>query len=256
MANNTYEGGLRDIAITTDAGPGAITEDQMPGTLSDKEVDATQTGSGFGMIAGVNLAPMEGLNIGVRFETLTAMEVENDTEVDSTGMFPDGAKTNSDMPAMLGLGVSYMIMENLKAEVSFNYYMNTGVGRFDDIMDGLNPFLAAFGLPELTIDDFVEDTFEFGVGIEYGLSEALKVSAGFLTGPSGRKDMFMTDLDFGLASSSVGFGAAYKVSENLGLNVGAVTTMYTEETVEDDAGDSLTFNKSNFGIAIGVNYKL
>lgn len=255
MATNTYEGGITGLAINTDSGMD-ITSDHLGGALEDKDVDVTQSGSGFNIIAGVNLAPMDGLNVGVRFETLTAMDVENETTVDSTGMFPDGVEVNQDMPAMLGLGVSYMIMENLKAELSFNYYMNTGVGRFDDIMDATNPLLELFGLPTLTIDDFVENAFEFGVGVEYGLSEALKVSAGFLTGPSGRKDMYMADLDFGLASSSIGFGAAYQVSENLGLDIGAVTTMYTEETIEDALGDTDTFNKSNFGIAIGVNYKL
>jgi hypothetical protein len=77
------------------------------GMLGDRRVDARQTGSAIAPLLGVNLSLSEQFNIGIKYEFLTRLELENDTETDETGMFPDGAKTRSDMPAMLSVGAAY-----------------------------------------------------------------------------------------------------------------------------------------------------
>ncbi|MFC1547308.1 OmpP1/FadL family transporter [Candidatus Neomarinimicrobiota bacterium] len=254
-ASNSYEGHIKDIMVSTAAagvqtpgnyarllatmtsgidsltlvGAGMALDAQTADVVVE---DATKTGSGFTAIIGVNLTPMEGLNIGIRYEMQTALELETATDVDIEGVLVDGAKEGADMPAMLGLGVAYKVMPSLKAEASFNYYMNTAVD-----WDGA--------------EDNLDNGFEGGVAFEYKLSDALCASAGFLYAQGGAKDEYQTDLDYSLNSSTVGLGVGYSLSENLGLNVGFANTFYTEG---QNAAATETYNKTSIDIAVGVNY--
>ena len=196
--------------------------------------DATKKGTGFTAIISANISPMDGLNIGIRYETLTQLELETESDVDIAGVVEDGKKERADMPAMLGVGAAYRISDALKAECSFNYYMNTGVDWDGD-------------------EENLENGFDGGVAIEYALSEALCASVGFVYANSGATDDYQTDLDFSLNSTSVAFGVGYMLSSNLALNLGALTSFSIEG---QNTADTETYNKSTFGFAIGVNYRL
>jgi long-chain fatty acid transport protein len=260
MANNAYQGHLKDIEVTADGSTYAAPGDYVRGLIpyypdamemfltmtalaldvatADAEVDAKQTGSGFTAIIGANLAPMDGLNVGIRYEHLTALELTNDTEVDDTGMFKHDSSFSHDMPAMLALGVSYKIMPQLKAEASFNYYMNTGVD---------------WGGAE----DNLENGFEGGAAFEYKISDALRASVGFLYSQGGATEDYQSDLDFSLNSSTVGFGVAYALNPNLEFNVGAANTFYTEgNNVAGGLYGDETYNKTSIDFAVGIKYKL
>ncbi|MEE9365683.1 MAG: outer membrane beta-barrel protein, partial [Dehalococcoidales bacterium] len=194
--------------------------------------DATKKGTGFAAIISANISPMDGLNIGIRYETLTQLELETESDVDIAGVVEDGKKERADMPAMLAVGASYKVMPELKAECSFTYYMNTGVD-----WDGA--------------EENVDNGFEGGVAVEYKLSDALRASAGFLYTQKGAKDEYQTDLDFTLNSSTVGLGVGYALSDNLGLDVGVANTFYTEG---QNAAGTEAYNKTSIDFAVGVHY--
>ncbi len=211
----------------------------------DKEVDAAQKGSGFTPVFGLNISPMEGLNIGIRYEHITKLELENDTKKDDTGLYPDKAKTNADMPAMFAVGVSYMVLPQLRAEVDLNYYMNTGVD-----WDGK--------------EEDVEDDYEVGIALEYTVSEKLRASFGYLYSKSGALEDYQSDLSYSLNSNTIGFGAAYSVMPNLEVNLGVLNCFYQEGKKDDQhnlGGSGLMvdfaekYNKTAIGFAIGINYK-
>ena len=86
------------------------------------EVEAVQKGSGFTPIIGVNISPNEDLNIGLKYEMATKIELTNETVVDGSGMFTDGAKTRADMPAMFTAGIDYQLSEKLSATTGLHYY--------------------------------------------------------------------------------------------------------------------------------------
>ncbi|UCH61824.1 MAG: hypothetical protein JSU77_08405 [Fidelibacterota bacterium] len=214
---------------------------------ADKEVDVEQTGIGFTPIVGIHINPMDGLHIGIRYEHITKLELTNKTKVDGSGLFPDGEKTNADMPAMLGVGVSYQVMPALRTEASFNYYLNTGVdwdGKEADLDNGL----------------------EAGLALEYALSPSLLASAGFLTSIGGAKEAYQRDLSYSLNSTSVGLGVAYTVAPNLVVNIGAVNTFYSEGQrsfsyeFDEDLGITVPvvekYNKTSIDFAIGIDYSL
>lgn len=209
----------------------------------DKEVDAAQKGSGFTPVFGLNISPMEGLNIGLRYEHITKLELENDTKKDDTGLYPNKAKTNADMPAMFAVGVSYMVLPQLRAEVDLNYYMNTGVD-----WDGK--------------EDNLENDYEVGIALEYAVSEKLRASFGYLHSKSGALEDYQSDLSYSLNSNTIGLGVAYSVMPNLEVNLGGLNCFYQEG--EKNFGHLLDetnvpvlekYNKTAIGFAIGINYK-
>jgi len=212
--------------------------------LGDMEVDAVQKAMGVTPIVSVFITPMEGLDISLRYEMNTKLELENETEVDDVGMFPDGVKTRADIPAILAVGLSYKPMDNLRALVDFNYYFNTGAdwaGR----------------------EELVDNNFEAGVALEYCINEKLKASLGYLYGMTGATEEYQTDLSYSLSSSTIGLGAAYKVTPKIEVNVGGLNTFYQDfESAKtyDLSGTTIpsleTYMKTTFGFAVGVNVKL
>jgi len=223
-------------ALTTQAGEMAYSA----AATADIEVDATQTGSAFAPIFGLYISPMENLGIGIRYEALAALELVNDTKVDGSGLFPNDAKTNADMPAMLGIGVSYFAMPSLRLEFDYNLYFNEAAnwdGREDDVENGT----------------------EIGFSAEFALSNALTLSGGYLMSTSGALEAYHTDLSHSLNSSTMGFGAKYALSPKTALAVGFSNTTYEEGSKADVdyrgliAGDE-TYMKTAIVFAVGVQH--
>jgi long-subunit fatty acid transport protein len=71
--------------------------------LGDQDADVVQTGSGYTPFISVNISPLENLNIGIKYEMATRLELENKTASDiTTGftaegtpvtMFPNGKRS-------------------------------------------------------------------------------------------------------------------------------------------------------------------
>ncbi|MDD5765862.1 MAG: hypothetical protein PHW79_06420 [Candidatus Marinimicrobia bacterium] len=203
---------------------------------SDKEVDAAQKGSGIAAIIGLNLTPMEGLNIGIRYESKAKMELENETEKDDTGLFPDGAKTGADMPSQFALGVSYCLTPKLKLMSDFNFFNNANVD---------------WDSAEVNFDN----TLEFGLAAEYKLTEKLLVSAGYLKSTSGAKSVGQSDMDYNLDSWTLGAGLRYSVTPSIAVNIGALNTFYTE--AKKTTGTIIEkYNQTTFGFAFGLQASL
>lgn len=201
---------------------------------ADIEVDTKATGSGFAPIFGVYLSPMEGLDIGVRYEGKAAMELEYDTNVDGSGLFPDGRIQNADMPAMIGAGVSYKVMPSLRLEADFNYYFNEDVD-----WDGR--------------EEFVDNGTEMGVGVEFAVSDALLLSGGFLSGKSGAKTGYHSDISHTFDTTTFGGGGRYYVNPNLYVSFGVSSTTY--ETINNVAPTgNETYDKTALDFAIGIGF--
>ena len=203
--------GAATSATTTAAGYTAQAADMTENAAKteDIEVDAAQTGTGFAPILGLNISLMDKLNIGIRYEGLAPLLLTNETEVDGSGLFPNGAETNADMPAMLGVGLSYLVMPALNVALDYNMYFNEGVD-----WDGK--------------EANVENGNEIAFGAEYALSDALVLSGGYLIATSGAMDAYQTDLSYSLNSSTFGLGAKYNLNPQMALTLGFSSTSYEE----------------------------
>ena len=230
--------------------------------MGDKELDAEQTGSGITPIIGVNLSLMEDrLNIGVKYEFMTNLTVTNSTAKDvvvgidpTTGdpitMFPDGEEVNADIPALLTLGVSYKVTDALRIEADFDTYFDKAVG-----WKRTDPFTGN----EITADDFIDKGYmQYGLGLEYTLSDAFLLSAGWTATQTGVKDNYHSDLSYSLNTNTFGGGIAYKFNDMIKLNLGGFYTMYADKTVQYPVSAtefySQTYDTKTWGIGLGLDF--
>jgi long-chain fatty acid transport protein len=245
MAKNKYKISITDIELST-ADPNATldyaTVEALAGAaaaagLADIVVDAEQKGGAVTPIIGVNLALMEdALNVGIKYEFKTSMEVENETASDNIGAFPDGEKENADIPAMLSVGVGYKFSDQFSAQIGFHNYFdkNTEWGETEGLIDN--------------------NYWELALGFEYNISEQLLLSAGFLRAQTGvNKLAYNDDLSYSLSSNTFGLGGAYKINEMLTLQFGGYYTAYTPETL-DYTVYTQKYEKTNMAIAIGLDF--
>ncbi len=228
--------------------------------LHDQSADVEQTGSGITPIVGVNISPNEKLNIGIKYEFATKIELTNKTAKDfTTGftaggtpvtMFPNGEKIRSDMPAMLSVGVSYQATSKLRATVGGHYYSDLKAN-YGKTMDG-----------EFVANDKVIDHnyIEVAGGLEYNISDKILVSGGYLLAQTGVNNNYQSDLSYSLTSSTIGIGGKYSLNEKIGINLGVGYTVYDDgkKTLDHEFGGTVyhpveTYYKNTFFVGVGVD---
>jgi long-subunit fatty acid transport protein len=225
--------------------------------LGDQEADVEKTGSGFTPIISVNIQPIDMLNIAVKYEHTTKLELENNTTRDvitgidpETGdpitMFPHGEKSRLDIPAMFSIGATLRPIEPLLISTGFHYF-------FDKSAD--------WGGREETLSS---NSWELGIGAEYYLSEKFLVSAGWIMTSTGVTDEYQTDLSHDLTTKngwSIGLG--WDILPFMQFNLGGQFVKYDQydkNFIYDSAplGDSYdikeTYERTNWIIGAGLNF--
>ncbi|WP_423129161.1 OmpP1/FadL family transporter [Gaoshiqia sp. Z1-71] len=208
---------------------------------ADKDVDVKQTGKGLIPILGLNIKPGEKLNIGMRYEFRTKLEMTNETKVDGTGQFPDDAKFRNDIPAILAAGVDYQLFDNMKVSASYSNYFDK-----DANWDG----------KEENVD---KNLYELAFGMEYQISETTTISAGYMYTKTGVGRGFQSDISFSLTGNSVGMGLMFKVNERTDLDLGVLYTAYASNYKESNYSGipyKESYDKTNLVFSIGLTYHL
>lgn len=176
------------------------------------EVDLSTNAWGFGYNAGVQVDAMPGLlTLGAHFRSRVLMFTEGDADFSG---FPDGAISDFfsdqpialdvELPASLGLGASLTPMEKLTLAVDVNWVQWSSIEQlFFEFQT--NPLLNQ-PLPKRW-----EDRWNFRVGGEYMVTDALAVRAGFVYDPTPSPEETLTpDLpDADRLKISVGAGYAF-----------------------------------------------
>ncbi len=233
--------------------------------LADQEdVDVEQTGSGFAPIIGVNISPTNKLNIGLKYEFKTELELENNTTKDfiidydpvndiATGMFPDGEKIRNDMPAMFAAGFDYKITDKLSVASGFHMYFDKNAN-YGKKLNGVY----------VDNDEVIDrNSTEFALGLEYSVSEKLLLSIGYLNTQTGVTEDYQTDLSYSNHSNSIGLGGAYAINPGINLNLGVGYTIYNDArkiySATDALGQTFTtteeYDKDNLFVALGLDFK-
>jgi long-subunit fatty acid transport protein len=281
-AKNTYEGALSGITIdapaayggtqipgdylrlvaTTpglDAGTVAVlngTAGALDAATADASLNATQTGTGFTPIIGVNIHLSDKLNIAAKYEHHTKIELTNDTEVDDVDMFPDGEKVRADLPGMFALGVQVSPIDKLTATASFNYFLDKSAfyGDVNESGEQINN--------ENSID---ENGYSYAISLEYKLLGILGISAGYSGGNNGVNDNYQSDFGQGLKSQTVGAGVFVDLGKMVTLNAGVAFVMYDDYTNNQSYQPmgfpqavpfADTYGKNTTIVAIGVDINL
>jgi len=222
--------------------------------LGDKFVETKQTGTGITPIIGVNIH-LDKLNIGLKYEHQTKLELTNATVVDDTNpqLFPDKGKSRSDIPGIIAGGADYKVLDNLKVSGSFNIYLDENVNWGKNIY-----------MQDRTID---KNYVELAFGLEYNLTKNFAVSAGYLNSNMGVSEEYQSDFSYSNDSYTTGLGFQWNISKKLVLDAGAMLTTYKDYTKSFDSsfdasaaaiGKSYneTYGKDTFTFAFGIGYKI
>lgn len=223
-AENTYEGYIKDVMVNAYhpllnpqanmiSAAGFFNSIGQPGyaaQVADKEVDVKQTGTAMTPILSLCIQPNDDWSIGIRYEFKTKLELENETVVDGTGMFPDGVITRNDIPAVFSIGTEYQIMRNVRGMISYNLFFEKD---------------ANLGGSEAFIDS---NTYDLGFGLEWSLTDSFLLSGGILYSKVGVSPEYQSDFAHEISATTFGGGARLVLSKQIDLDLGAIFVQYQD----------------------------
>ncbi len=224
--------GWRNLKAKLDAGlevpNGMISPNLDPNGTTvlplNAEMDAERTAWGFGGQFGLNYAPNDTWNIGMRYDTKINMEFEADTSskkisqlipqfggMGFENFFPqytDGSKHRRDLPAIFAIGASQKITDRWTMFYGANYYFNESA-KIDKDVVYVNP---VSGKKETGLE--YDNGWEISVGTEYWLNEKWAVLGGVNYAKTGAKTESYSDVEFAIDSVLVGMGVKYRPDED------------------------------------------
>jgi len=204
------------------------------------------SGFGVGGIFGVNVRPIENLDLSFQYKSITKMECEIDSNKGSATALATlkslmkidlakGNKYDADLSPEFNFGAGYKVIDPLYVSASFNYYFNKQA----DMGSALSSENADY-----------DDSWEVAAGADYAINEKVGLSCGLSYSKQGFNDdnnnMFSPVLD----SLSVGLGAEIKPITDLTLTIGGMYAKYFEEEF-----NSVKLNKTIFMFALGATYR-
>jgi len=219
------------------------------------EIKYEQDGDGWGGIFGLDFTPNDKLNIGMRYETETDINLENKVKKDTTESFPnfappwnqppypplliaqgiiDDTLTPRSLPATLAIGASYWLTPQLRIEADCTYYFNKSAGWGGE-------------------EDNVDDGYDLGIALEYHFNESLLASIGYLHTVLGVDPEYMLPENPELDANTVGAGIAYAFNENFHTNISIGNTFYVDDSYT--APPKVKYEKNVFFLAMGFEYR-
>lgn len=210
---------------------------------ADKQLESTQSGWGVTPILSINYK-LDKLNLAAKYEFRSALNVQNKTTIDDTGLYKDGVNTPHDIPAFLSVGGDYQITKSWNVSAGYHHFFDSDANMANDkqkyINGGINEYL---------------------LGTEYIINKIFLVSAGGQITRTGVTDAYQSDMSFSLNSYSVGFGGAVNITSDLRLNLAYFFTNYSPWTKASanyngtGVAGSDTYDRTNKVFGIGVEYK-
>jgi len=235
--------GLRYVDANREASGSATILD---GTLSPSltmALNYEEEGDGWGGIFGVNLAPNDKVNIGMRYETKTNIDLKATVKQEFPpglllllGGISDGQERPRDLPAVLGFGVSYWLTPQLRTEANLTYYFNEDAD-WGGIQDG------------------VDNGYDVGIAFEYLFTDKLKGSIGYMYTKYGVEPEDMLPENPDLDVNTIGGGIAYAINEKLHTNISIANSFYTDDSFSPAPGINVEYEKNIFFLSFGLEYR-
>lgn len=215
----------------------------------DVNVDAEQSGRGITPIFGVNLTLSENLNVSLKYEMQTKLELT--TTVNNNmggGIFVDGEKVIADMPALLAMGFEYKPVDKLMLTGSMNVFFDKKVD-YD-------------GSADIDVNMIDKNFKEVAFGAQYAVNDKLRASAGWLGTYTGVNMNYISDQRYSTNTNSFGGGIGYRITPMIDLNIGGAYTIYDlgEKEYNYLLGGALpvpvkeTYDKATWIIAVGLDF--
>ena len=247
-----------------------VVYDNKATLLADQEAECEQKGSGIAPFFSINISPIENLNVAIKYEMATKLELENTTTKDlTTGFvgenpatpitkFPDGALIRNDMPATLSVGAEFKLSK-ITIAAGGNYYFDKSAD-YGHAYDATPQNSTDLSVPYKNSEIIENNGLALHAAAELSLSDKFLVSAGYAWANLGVNKLYQSDLTFANATSTIGLGAAYNINDKIRINLGGGYTMYVEDekTVNHFLGTTdlmptETYTKNTMMLGIGLD---
>ncbi len=216
----------------------------LPSVNDDRTayVDYEEDADGWGGVIGVNISPTDQWNIGLRYNTKVNLDYDQTVNQDNLGVLPalgitNGGQSTRDLPAILGIGVSYKLNDKIRLETNLTYYFNEDADWGGD-------------------ENFVDNGYDLGIALEYTFNPKLKGSVGYLHTDTGIDAQYMLPEAPQLNANTIGTGVAYEAMPGMILNFSLGNAFYEDDSfVSSTTGATIEYEKNNFFMAFGIQYK-
>ena len=209
--------------------------------------DVEEKGTGFTPILSVNYAPSDKFNFSLRYEFKTNLKLKTTVfDGKGAGIFIDGEEIVADMPALLAIGAQVKPIEKLAIAATFNTFFDKNVDYSGRNVSG---------------DKMIKRNYlEYGLGVEYNITEKFRASAGWLATNTGILPAYQNDQRFSSNSNSFGLGVGYRISPMIDINVGGQYSINANYEKQIGGGGQIgpfpteTYGKETFIFAIGLDF--
>ena len=225
--------GLRFIDADKEAN-GSVSIGASSGLAPDMaaKIDYKENADGWGGIIGLNIAPSDEVNIGIRYETKTDLDFKTTVNSDDLGALANAGKARRDLPAILGIGIAYKIKPELNIETDFTYYLNEKAN-----WNGA--------------EDNVDNGYDLGFAIEYKFKPGLKGSIGYMYTDTGIDADYILPEAPQMGAHTVAAGLSCKLKPDLNFDMGILRAFYDTETTST----GMKLEKEVYILAFGIQYK-
>ncbi len=209
------------------------------------ELDCEQSDWGIAPIIGIDYR-IGNFNFGARYEFKTNLSLESDTKIATPEQilggygFTDGAKTPSDIPAILAVGGQWSVLPQWRVMAGWNMYFDKDADMAKDkqkLLDG--------------------NTWEITAGTEYDINDIFTVSLGYQKTNYGLTDAYHSDLDFTANSFVLAGGIRAKINEHISIDAGYFRSFYEDYTNKSSSyGNIDTYQRENSTFGVGVTWHL
>ena len=206
--------------------------------FGDSVASLKDEADGWGGVLGLNISPDSRWNIGLRFETATRLNFTLDVQQGATLLalmgYTGGRKQREDLPPLLGTGVSCQVLDNLKLDVNFIYFLEKNA-TWDTGFDGAG------------------NSYDLGMSGEYRLNEEWMLSAGYLYSNLKIDDTQLLVLpeEPKLDAHTIAIGGVWSPTPHLNITAGLIKAYYEDNT--DPIG--IQYEKDVWSVSCGVQWK-
>jgi long-chain fatty acid transport protein len=231
--------GYADLTVNPSLPPGAVSQDKF-------EVDLERDASGWGYFLGLNITPIDMVNIGITYMSRTQLDFSTSASRDDIGVEAAlgwDEDVREDLPGVLGLGVAVRPIDPLLIEIDYTRYLESRAalddGRFEDSDAG--------------------DSSDLGMSVTYTINPQWRASLGYMhTDIVGMaKESLMTEAPE-VDANTIGLGVVYSPIDRLDITLGYTDVNYDSETTDASssrapAGTELA--KDVWAVSLGLQYR-
>ena len=204
-----------------------------------------QSSVGIAPVIGIDYKLNDHFNFAAKYEFKTQIRMKNEStvfeasEIAAVNKYVDEEKVNEDVPALLTLGAQWSPVSDVRINLGGHYYFDKDAQWYGNSQQKLD-----------------HNSWEALAGAEWDVTDRLTISLGGQLTRYGLTDDYMNDMSFVTNSYSYGFGANYKVKDNITLKVAYFQTNYDDYDRVSSATVSDSFTRTNRVLGIGCDIDL